>query len=315
MAKISTFATTDDALTDFLLGDTVTPTTVKFAKDRLLGFGNPSICNGRLTTQTGVPVSTADRTAQGTIFFTPYNGNRVSLFDGTRWRLYSFAEVSLALTVTSGKNYDVYLYDNAGTLTLELSAAWTNDTTRADATALQDGILSKSGTLTRRLVGTIRASGANVTEDSLAKRFVGNLYNKVSRPVFVSDATASWNYTTNTLRQANANVANQIDYVSPDTTTLALTLSVGAQSTSAGTSLTIGIGLDSTTALDIVGSPGFVNVPAANDVGPLIATWTGYLTAGRHFLVWLEQSQAAGTTTWFGTSAPMRSGLTGTILL
>lgn len=172
------------------------------------------LCQGRLTTETGVPVSTADRTAQGTIYFTPYNGNLVWLYDGSRWVPFRFTERSLSLTLTSGKNYDVFLYNNAGTLTLELSAAWTNDTTRADALTTQDGIPVKSGATTRRHLGTIRASGTNTTEDSEAKRFVWNRYNQKGRSLRKSAAGAQHDYTsTSTWRYWNNDATNIYAFV------------------------------------------------------------------------------------------------------
>lgn len=158
---------------------------------------------GRLTTESGVPVSTGDRTAQGTIYYTPYTHNQIHLYTGAVWRLYSFTEPSLALSsLTSGRNYDVFLYDNSGTLTLELSAAWTNDTTRADALTTQDGVLVKSGATTRRYLGTIRTTGTTTTEDSATTRFVWNLCNREPRTNASSNAT-SHTYTTGAVREWN----------------------------------------------------------------------------------------------------------------
>jgi hypothetical protein len=124
--------TLDDLL--YLVDDPAgTPLSRKATLDQLGGLLLPSICQGRLTTESGVPVSTSDRTAQGTLYFTPYNGGLVSLHDGTRWKLYAFTERSLALSgLTSALPYDVFLFDNSGTLTLEFTA-WTNGTTRATA--------------------------------------------------------------------------------------------------------------------------------------------------------------------------------------
>lgn len=181
-----------------------TPVSNKISQNRVGGLLNRGVCQGRLTTESGVPVSTSDRTAQGTIYFTPYNGNLLTVYDGTRWKLYAFSEISLALTVTSGSNYDVFVYDNAGTLTLELSAAWTNDTTRSAAISLQDGIYVKDGATTRRWLGTIRASGSNVTADSTTLRFVWNAYNQLLRGLYSSDVSNSHTYTTATLREWNA---------------------------------------------------------------------------------------------------------------
>src|SRR5690348_18514502 len=98
-----------------------------------------NINNCRLTLQTGVAVSTTDQTSKTTVYLTPYSGNRIALFNGSNWQLYAIAsDKSLALgTLTSGKNYDVFAYDSSGDVTLAFSAAWTNDTTRADALTTQ----------------------------------------------------------------------------------------------------------------------------------------------------------------------------------
>ena len=72
------------------------------------------------------------------------------------------------------------------------SAAWTNNTTRADAISRVNGVWSKSSATTRRYVGTIRTTGTATTEDSNAKRYVWNMYNRVSVPSYQNDATGSW---------------------------------------------------------------------------------------------------------------------------
>src|SRR5688572_3646151 len=172
------------------------------------------ICNGRLTLTTGLPVTTADVTAAANVFFTPYKGNRVAVYSGSVWELLTFTQltISLASGFSSGKPYDVFAYNNAGVLALE-TLVWTNDTTRATALALQDGVYVKSGDATRRYIGTFYTTSATTTEDSAAKRFVWNYCNRVPRFMQVIEATASWNYTTLTWRQARATATNQLDYV------------------------------------------------------------------------------------------------------
>jgi len=141
-----------------------------------------SVVNGRLTTESGVPVSPTDRAAQSTIYWTPFNGSQIGLYDGAVWVLYQCAEKTLALSaLTTAKNYDVFVYASGLTCVMELSAAWTSDTTRTDAIAQQDGVDVKSSDHTRRLVGTIRASSSSTTEDSVAQRYVTNRYNDVAR--------------------------------------------------------------------------------------------------------------------------------------
>jgi hypothetical protein len=281
----------------------------KLTVQRLLGLVKP--CQGRLTTETGVPVSTTDRTAQSTIYFTPYQGNALSVYDGTRWVLYLFSEISLALSgLTSGKNYDVFVYDNAGTLTLELSAAWTTDTARADALTTQDGVLVKSGATTRRYLGTIRTTGTTTTEDSIGgsttnvggKRFVWNYYNRVPRNLAVIDTTDNWTYATDTIRQARATAGNQVEYVVGDASTLAWAevkamVAISSTSTRAGK---VGVGVDSTTVFSGLRQGAYMNNGAAwSNYSALAGRYDGYPGLGYHFLAWLEKG-SDGTCIFLG---------------
>lgn len=161
------------------------------------------IPGGRLTTESGVPVSTSDRTAQSTIYYTPFVHDTVPLWDGAQWKPVKFAETSLALSgLTSGRPYDVFGYLSSGVLALEL-LAWTNDTTRATDVTLQDGRYCKSGDKTRLLLGAIYTSGATTTEDAASTRYVGNVYNLRERRVRASKS-GSHTYTTAAVRECNA---------------------------------------------------------------------------------------------------------------
>jgi len=172
-----------------------------------------SLSCGRLTTESGVAISTSDRASQSSVYFTPFRGNQIALYSGAGWLAVSFSEASLALSgLTSGKNYDVFGYESGGGLALELSAAWSSDTARTDALALQDGVLVKSGAATRRFLGTIRTTGTTTTEDSRAKRFVWNSASRVLRPLF-RNSSASYTYNSSTTRQMNADTANQVELI------------------------------------------------------------------------------------------------------
>ena len=95
---------------------------------KLLGQGDDSCCDGRLTLTTGIAVTNTNVTGATTIYFTPYVGDRITIYDGTRLRMYSFTEISLALgTLVNAQAYDVFIYDNSGTITLEF-AEWKNAT-------------------------------------------------------------------------------------------------------------------------------------------------------------------------------------------
>lgn len=266
---------------------------------------------GRLTTESGVPVGTSDRTSQSTIYYTPHLHNRIGLYGGSGWTLYTFTERSLALSgLTSGKNYDVFLYDNAGALTLELSAAWTNDTTRANALTTVDGVLVKSGATTRRYLGTIRTTGTTTTEDSGGgvttqvggKRFVWNAHNQVPRPLRVIDTTDTWSYTTDTVRQANGAGGNKVEYVTGDGSLVAVagvTAQVFLQSNSTRGAKS-GVGVDSTTAFSGLVASGFNQVATAGVTIPLTGgRYVGAPGLGYHYLAWCEKG-ADGTCLFTG---------------
>jgi hypothetical protein len=57
--------------------------------------------NGRLTLTSATPVTTSDVTAATTVYFALYNGDSISLYDGTRWKKQRFTEVSIPVTDSS----------------------------------------------------------------------------------------------------------------------------------------------------------------------------------------------------------------------
>ncbi len=257
---------------------------------RLLGMTN-FICQGRLTLTTGVPITSADVTAATSVFFTPYLGNNVALYDGTRWRLYAFTELTLALgTLTSGKNYDVFLYDNSGTLTLE-ALVWTNDTTRATALVLQNGVPVKTGALTRRYLGTFRTTSTTETEDSLLKRFLWNQYNQNTRQMQVLEGTNTWSYTTDTIRQANGASGNKVEYVVGDAAVLVDAEAKGAAlvQTNAGIGAKSGVGVDSTSTFSGTVSGAFNGDLTALCLISMASRYVGRPGVGYHYLSWNEK--------------------------
>ena len=83
---------------------------------------------GRLTTESGVPVSTSDRTSQSTLYYTPYVHNTIPLWDGARWVPTTFTETSEALgTLIASRPYDVFGFLSSGALDLELTG-WASST-------------------------------------------------------------------------------------------------------------------------------------------------------------------------------------------
>jgi len=272
---------------------------------------------GRLTLTTGVPVTTADVTGASavTVFYAPYGGgNQLSLFNGTAWQAYAFEQLSIAVPATTNTAYDVFAYDNAGVVTLELTA-WTNLTTRATALVAQNGVYVKTGALTRLYLGSFRTTGVSgQTEDSVTKRYVWNYYRRVDRTLLKLDTTVSWPYSLATWRQANGAAANQVE-VFVGVAEVAINVLVKCQATNdTGTmNVSLGVGEDSTTAPVSAAAVGNKIIITATSGATIQATLLKYPAIGSHAYVWLESAQAVGITTFFGASStnPASSSSTG----
>lgn len=277
-----------------------------------LAFDPASICNGRLTLQTGTPVTGSD-VSGSTLYFTPYGGNRISLYNGSLWKVSVFSEVSLAISgLSATTNYDVFLYLNSTTPTLELTA-WTNDTTRATALVSQNGVLVRSGATTRRYLGTLRPTAANTLADSASRRLLWNYCNPVVRHLSRADTTDTWTYNSITWRAANNTTANSVDMVFglEDVLLKARALSVGRSSAAANTRFASGIG--TTTSTNIAQLRGSSATSTIEQQA--WSEYTGYLGAGYRTLYWLESADNTNTITFFGDNGTNRaqSGLVGEI--
>jgi len=159
-----------------------------------------------------------------TLYLTPYTTNEISLWQAGSWsttKLNSGVVSSLALSsLTSGSIYDVYCYDNMGLPQLELGGAWTDDFTRSDALEFTDGVYTKSGSTTRRYIGSFVATSASTTEDSLNRRYVCNQDNKALQPMAFLGPFNQWNWSINTNIGSGsiwrANSGGQLFYLSLD---------------------------------------------------------------------------------------------------
>jgi hypothetical protein len=296
-------------------GNVLTSNGTVWASAAPAGGDTGLVVEGRLTLTSGTPVTTADVTGATNIYFAPYGGNRIGLYDGSSdWNIRTFTQITIAVgTIDAGKPYDLFCYDNSGTPTFDAPLAWTNDTSRATALTTQDGVLVKSGATTRRYIGTFYTTATTTTEDSYAKRFLWNYYNRVHRPMRVIEATGSWVYTTATLRQANGSTANQLDFVvGVNETMVTSTVEATFANSSSAINGLVSLGLDSTSATTtgtIFNAAASVGGSPANPVAHLDV----FPGVGHHIIVWLEYSTASGTCTWYSGSALRLAGIHGWI--
>ena len=260
---------------------------------------------GRLTLTTATPVTTADVTAAGTLYYTPYQHDIIALYDGSSdWLPFQFAELSLSLTgFTTTQPYDIFAYNNAGTVALE-ALAWASATTRATALVYQNGRLCKSGALTRLWLGTIQMAATSQCESSVLRQFVANNYNRVLRPVKKQESTASWSMASSTWRQTNAAAANKVEIVIgwPDTL-ISLCLS---QMQSGGEAFG-GIGVDSVTP---------TNSPTYLYGGMGYSYLSSILGVGYHAINMCERGIIMAAVTFYGLySSVNMTGLEGWVVM
>lgn len=160
----------------------------------LLEYGSPSspnVCDVRLSLSQTKPIITSDLVNQTTLYLHPFKGNRVTLYNGADWSEHSIlSPLSLVLTSlpTASMCYDIFLYNNSGTLALE-AVAWSNISTRATQLIYQDGVEVKTGGTTRRYVGTIYIDSSKTSSTEVrqvnstnpARSHVWNRYNQVQQ--------------------------------------------------------------------------------------------------------------------------------------
>jgi hypothetical protein len=208
------------------------------------GSGSTTIVppQGRLTLVTGTPVMTSDQTAKGTISWTAYVGCAAPIYSGSAWSMMSAAsDVTYTLSATahlSGKLYDLFLYNNSGSLALGTSPAWTSNTARSNAISMLNGIWTNTSSITLTVsggastttiganqatyVGTFYATANGQTGMAFhpaaasggSNTILGlyNAYNRVRTSGWSFD-NASWPYTTNAVRAAHNSTSNRVSWV------------------------------------------------------------------------------------------------------
>lgn len=271
---------------------------IKTAIETLGNLVTPSaqICNGRATLTSGTAITTSDVTAATNIYWTPHDGNRIAIYDGTNWIPYAFSETTLSLAgLAASTPYDVYGYISAGALALE-AVAWTNGTTRATAYALQDGIKVKSGTTTKRHLFSFRTTSTiGQTEDSFANRLLSNTYNAVPRILRIRDTTDSWTYATAAYRSWNNSTANRVTFMRGFNETPVIFEFTGLLSQTGSVAGGIGIGLGSTT----VNSAYVYTYGIPTFTVPIVARYSDMPALGYNYLQLLEYATGA-TVTFYG---------------
>lgn len=199
---------------------------------------------GYLTPTSGTPVITSDVIGATTVYYTPYVGNIIPIYNGASFLPTVFSELSLSISSLSASTiYDVFVFNNAGALTLATGPSWTTSTAGAGARGSGAGttqltrlngiwvniasMTGKNGSNTY----TVPASqgtylGSLYVDSTLGqvtchrsygqsrKWGIWNTYNRRRITLQAGDGTSSWNYTTNTARASNGSSSNALVFFS-----------------------------------------------------------------------------------------------------
>jgi hypothetical protein len=279
-------------------------------------------CLARLSLSATLAVPTADVINGTTLYLQPYRGNRVSLYDGTKWNSYTLPATPLALALTGLTNnavYDVYLNWNAGAPALGLSP-WSSISARATALTYQDGVPYTDNNNQHLYLGTIttyppagQASQGNVS-DAIGMRGVWNYFQRVRRALRRAETAASWSSGVTTWQQANASTLNQVGVVlglAEDAIDVqAHHCGTNSVNCSAGTA----VGEDSATAPAAENVGGVTNINAGGYLIGFVARLIKVPTAGYHYYTWLQLANAAGAQSWYGNIGGANMGITGHVM-
>lgn len=269
----------------------------------------------RLSLTTSVPITTSDVALGTTIYAVPYIGNKIGLYNGTTWDVLSSSEFSLALgTLTASRGYDVFCYNNAGVATLEF-LVWTSANARATALVYQDGILCKSGQLTRRYMGSFYTLSTTQTSDTSVNsaaatggRYLWNYYHRMKKPVYIKDSTgAASGASAGVYRQARGSGANQSNFfVGLVEDAVYATLSTRCECSNIAR-MECSIGFNSIT---VVGGGndgiGYANASTINTEFELFASIYDYPVLGLNYLSWLEKTTATSMTVTYANTYGLR---------
>jgi hypothetical protein len=301
----------------------------------------------RLCLATETPVHASDVTAAATIYYTPYLHNMAMLYNGTNFYVVQFSELSQALSDSTkspaaaavSSLYDMFLWNDAGTIRCTRGPAWSSATTRGTGSGTTEiervaGVYMNAEDITNGpaanrgiYVGTIATNAstqcammvlpAAAAGGGACRLDVWNMFNRVNIVSVSRDSTNSWAYGTATTRATNASNSNRITLVAGMNED-PVSVSYNQPTSANGNASMVGIGLDSTSAIAAGSSTG--HIFGDGDVTPgnttsMSAFFHGFIGLGQHYIQALENAIEGNTTTNRGdngapTTMQMALGLT-----
>lgn len=289
----------------------------------------PPTPQGRLTLTPGTPVLVSDVTSATAIYYTPYTGNGVPIYDGSAlFTRTTFSELTLNLNSNSGhtlyhqsgKMYDLYVINDGGTVRLVTGAQWTNDTTRSEALTRLLGFLVNNATMTARYgtgsgdtvsvpankatyVGTVRMSADGTTKWTAApaaaagggdcQLLLYNQYNRSRVSAVSRDSTDSQGHTSGTWRNAMNSATNRVSMVRGQNEESVDAIYSAIVASSSNFQAGAGVGVDSTSAIS--GWTGVVQTGSGGNLLGLVGGYSGWPGLGYHYIQALEYGGTGGS--------------------
>lgn len=291
---------------------------------------------GRLTLDVNNPVMAGNVTAVGTIYYAPFIGATIPIWNGGLFAPYTFTQLQMNINPTdhpANKMFDLFVIEDGTVERLCTGPAWTSDTVRSLSIGYQQGIQVNSAAMPCRwntgtawkniaqyegtFVGTVRTdTTAGVTSwtpdpntpagagpDQRAELYLWNNYNRVAVRALVVDATASYPSTTGTTTdEARNDPKNRVQWITGGLTDVIVLVYKHRASTpaTAGVSCKFGLGLD------WVAGQGYANNIFAeiSSDGAVVTTASDSITnifpaqLGLHYAQAIESSAPAATCTY-----------------
>jgi hypothetical protein len=237
---------------------------------------------GYLTPTSGTPIITTEVVAGTALYYTPFVGNLVPIYNGSAMIPTTFAELTLTLAAQhlASQIYDVFVFSNSGVVTVATGPAWTTPTAGAGArgtgastteltrvnghwvNAVQ--ITGRNGATTYTIaanratyVGSIFMDGTNGqitchrTWGASRKWGVWNAYHRQLLLLMAGDSTASWQYGSATVRASRntaTNVLTTFCGLDEESIDLEFLQKVTMPATNSNSIALVGIGANSTSA-------------------------------------------------------------------
>lgn len=265
---------------------------------------------GRLTLVTATPVMTSSQAAKTRIYYTPAVSNQVPLYDGTFIIPTVFSEIFQDTTdttkspaaVTANSAYDLFVWNDSGTIRLSRGPVWTDVNTPSagsnlvtvngvtlNGTSITNGPAAQRGTY----VGSIFSDGSSQVNyifggtgsGGVAGLFsLWNAYNQIPTTTTVLDNQTIYTFGGASIRQSGGSTGNQVTFMQGRTGFgvefyLDVTCKVPAV---VGAYAQTGVGFDTTTAFSR--GPTFFQSNGNTLFDGRVQSGVWAATTGKHFI-------------------------------